>query len=457
MSANALGAACAALAFAVLANQASGAQAEAEAPVVTAQDTAPAAAAEEETITARPGPPAGQERPNLREIAVERKARKFMHRVNSRISRYVIAAMEAPEEGTAQDGLDLLARLNFKRLNPMERATVFQMEGQLHYMAGDLDKTIESFRKVINEEIFSLEDETGIRFQVAQLLAGLYRWDDAIDAIYEWFRWSTKEKPLAYYLLGIANFQLGNLDLAIVNTEKAIELVKEPKESWLQLLAALYVQTQDYKKAAPVLERLLTEFPKKNYWVQLSLIYGALEKYPQSLAVQQIAYDQGLLDQDSELRRLARAFLVAELPYPAALLLQNGIDSGNIESVPKSLELLANSWIQAREFERSLPPLIQAAEIAEDGNLFIRLGQVHLQGEKWNEAASAFKNAIEKGDLKKPGSAHLLLGIAYYNDGQAFRARSSFIDASKHESARQEAEQWIQHLDKETEAEAETS
>ena len=36
-----------------------------------------------------------------------------------------------------------------------------------------------------------------------------------------------------------------------------------------------------------MLEELVLRFPKKIYWVQLSLIYGALEKYPASLAVQQ--------------------------------------------------------------------------------------------------------------------------------------------------------------------------
>lgn len=401
--------------------------------------------------TASAGPPPGQERPNFREISIERKSRQITHRVNSRISRYLTAAMETQEEGDVEKGLKLIQRLNPKRLNPMERASVYQIEAMLHYGAGDLDKTIESFRKVIDEEILPLEQETKIRFNIAQLLAGLYRWENAIEAIYEWFRWTQNEDPLAYYLLGIANFQLGNFDLAIANTEKALEIADEPKEGWLQLLAALYVQGADYKRAAPVLEELLTRFPKKAYWVQIGLVYGALENFDASLAVQQIAYEQGLLTEDKELQRLARAYLVAELPYPAAKVLEKGIEDGSIESDAQSLELLANSWIQAREFKRSLPVLTRAAESSDDGNLFIRLGQVYLQGERWADAANAFEKAIEKGGLKKPGSALLLLGIANYNDGQAFRAKSWFISAAKHDSTRKEAEQWIAHLEKEAE------
>ncbi|MDP6977618.1 MAG: hypothetical protein QF570_03320 [Myxococcota bacterium] len=395
------------------------------------------------------GPPAGRERPDFKAVFIERRARQFTHKVNSRINRYLAAAMEQSEEQSPEVGLALIRRLNPKRLNPMERAKVFQIEGLLHYGSGNLEKTIESFNKSIAEEILPLDQEVKLRFNVAQLLAGLYKWDDAIAAIYEWFHWTQEEDALAYYLLGIANYQLGNFDLAIVNTIEALEVAKEPKESWLQLLAALWVQRNNYVKAAPVFEDLITLFPKKNYWVQLGLIYGALEKYDASLSIQQIAYEQGLLTEDKELQRLARSFLYADLPYPAAKVLQKGIDEGAIEADPDALQLLANSWIASREFERSLPPLLRAAEISEDGNLFVRLGQVHLQREEWGDAAKHFEKAIDKGGLEKPGSAHLLLGIAYYNDAQSFRAKSTFVKAARFDSAREQAEQWIDHLEKE--------
>ncbi|MBW2291563.1 MAG: tetratricopeptide repeat protein [Deltaproteobacteria bacterium] len=297
-----------------------------------------------------------------------------------------------------------------------------------------------------------LRQDTNLRYNIAQILASQFRWEEAIEALYEWFRFVPDPQPDAYYLLGIANFQLGNMDVAIVNTEKAIELADVPKEGWLQLLAALYIQDEDHASATPVLEELVVRFPKKAYWVQLGLVYGARENYRVSLAVQQVAYAQGLLTEDKELRRLARSYLYADLPYPAARVLDKGISDGSIETDPKSLELLANSWIAAREFEKSLPPLTLAAESAEDGNLYLRLGQVFLQREDWNTAAKRFEDAIQKGGLKRPGQAQLLLGIAYYNDAQVFRAKSSFIQAANHEKTREQAELWITHLETEQQA-----
>lgn len=397
----------------------------------------------------RAGPSQAVEPIDLEQMTIARKRRISLYPVNSRISRYLNAAMETQEEGDPAEGLALIARLNPKRLNPMERASVFRVEALLHYAAGKMDATIAGFRKVLDEEILPLTQETALRFNIAQLFAGLYRWNEAIEALDDWFRYVEQPKPIAYYLLGIANFQLGNPDLAIVNTEKALELAPKPKEAWLQLLAALYIQQEDYANATPILEELVVRFPKKAYWVQLGLIYGARENYRGSLAIRQIAYAQGLLTEDKELRRLARSYLYSELPYPAARVLEKGIADDKIKKDAKALELLANSWIAAREFDKSLPPLRQAAAVAEDGNLYLRLGQVYLQREAWDLAAERFEDAIKKGNLEDPGNAKLLLGIAYYNDTQVFRARSSFIEAADYDKTRVAAERWISHLERE--------
>jgi hypothetical protein len=390
-----------------------------------------------------------QEKVDVDATKRKRKARRALHSVRPRISRYLTKAAALSDEGDPGQGMATLSKLNLKRLNPMERAMVYRLLAYLAYASGDFDGTISNFRKVVGEAIMPVDAEIKIRFNIAQLLATLQRWQDSIDAIHDWSRWVAEPDPLAYYLLGIAHFQLNEIDESIAWTEKAVDSVEEPKEGWLQLLAALFVQKEDYASATPVLEEMVMRFPKKQYWVQLSLIYGALDNYRHSLAVQQVAYMQGFLIEDKALRRLARSYLYHDLPYPAAGVLEKGLEDGAIEADAESFELLANSWIAAREFERSLPPLERAAELAEDGNLYVRLGQVQLQREGWNEATNWLEKAIAKGSLKSPGNARLLLGIAYYNADRRAKARSSFQQASKHDATREEAERWIMHIDNE--------
>jgi tetratricopeptide (TPR) repeat protein len=295
----------------------------------------------------------------------------------------------------------------------------------------------------------SVDTDNRIRFNIAQLYATLQQWDKVIPALDEWFRYVQDPQPLAYYLLGISYYQLGQIDLAIANTEIAIDRSEEAPEGWLQLLAALFVQKEDYASATPVLEELVMRFPKKQYWGQLSLIYGARDDYRHSLAVQQVAYLQGLLTEDKELRRLVRSYLYHDLPYPAAKILEKELAAGNIEADPGAYEMLANSWIGAREYDRSLAPLEKAAELSSDGKLLVRLAQVHLQREEWGLAAQRLGEAIEKGGLEKPGAAELLLGIAYYEDQRVESARRAFTRARGFADSRPEAERWITHIDNE--------
>jgi tetratricopeptide (TPR) repeat protein len=395
------------------------------------------------------GSPEESEPLDLEQLRIDRKVRAARYPVDSRVSRYLKAAAEKSEDGNVDEALALLDRLDLNRRNPYERALIHRLRGYIAYTSGDNALTIQSFEDVLSEEVMSVDVDQGIRFNIAQLYAAQQKWADVIPAIQRWLRYAEVPKPLAYYLLGLAHFQLGQIDLAIENTEQAIDLAPEPVESWLQLLASLYVQKEDLASVTPVLEELVVRFPKKQYWTQLSLIYGARDDYRHSLAVQQVAYLQGFLTEDKELRRLARSYLYHELPLPAAKVLNKGIEDGLIDDDAAVYEMLANSLIAAREYDRSLDPLQKAAELAEDGELFVRLGQVHLQREEWEKAAGRLEEALDKGGLKAPGSAQLLLGIAYYEDKRVARARATFQRARKHTESRAEAERWIAHIQNE--------
>jgi tetratricopeptide (TPR) repeat protein len=383
---------------------------------------------------------------DLEKLQMQRAALATQHPVRRRVSRYLEAAQKTVDAEKPAEGIALLDKLDPKRLNPYERALVYRLQAFLAYAAFDYAGAIDRFQKVLAEEILPVRDDNRIRFAISQLHASLQQWRETIDSLGVWFRFVEVPEPLAFYLLGVAHYQLGELDPALVNARKAVELSPAPAESWLQLLAALLVQKEEFRSAVPVVEQLVERFPQKRYWMQLALLHAALEEYSTSLAVQQLAYRQGMLTDDEDLRRLARSHLHQELPYLAAELLEHGLEGGAVASDPEALELLANAWIAAREYERSLAPLEKAAALSDRGDLYVRLGQVYLQRSAWKEAARSLLEAIEKGGLSDPGNAELLLGIAYYNDDRLEQARTSFARARAHPTTRGAAERWLGYL-----------
>ena len=121
-----------------------------------------------------------------------------------------------------------------------------------------------------------------------------------------------------------------------------------------------------------------------------------------------------------------------ELPDEEAVEpVEKGFKEGTVEKTAKTWELLANAWIHAREYEKSESPLIEAARLSEDGGLYIRLAQVYIEREAWEDASDALVKAFEKGKLKDPGRAHHLHGIVYHNMNQPQKARRAFERAAK--------------------------
>ena len=95
-----------------------------------------------------------------------------------------------------------------------------------------------------------------------------------------------------------------------------------------------------------------------------------------------------------------------------------------------------------------LEPLERAAQLADDGSLYVRLAQVHIQRERWREAADALRDGLQTG-LDAPGQAFLLMGIALHSQKDLRQARSWFARAREQDDARDEAKIWLRFIDRE--------
>src|SRR5688572_5856472 len=91
--------------------------------------------------------------------------------------------------------------------------------------------------------------------------------------------------PEAYYLLGLAHYQLGDHLKALPAARRAAELAPDAPASWLELLASVLKQLGYTQAAIPWLVRLVELAPSnKTYWTELSLAYEQTDDYEKSLA-----------------------------------------------------------------------------------------------------------------------------------------------------------------------------
>ena len=354
-----------------------------------------------------------------------------------------------------------LGKLFMNRLNPAEEAAVHELYGDLAFKREDNDEARRRYALAR-----ATEDRLGIKpdralaldYKIAMLHLTDENWEEAIRVQEAWFEDTAEAAEAghvsppnarAYFTLAVSYYQNEQLDKAVTPAEKAVELGKPPQETWLGMLLAIRLRDKKYEEALPVLEQLISLYPSKRHFMNLSTVYGALGRLEEAAIPLQLAHAQGYLTKDEELRRLAQMLMYVDLPYRAARVLEAGLESEVLEPDVESLSMLGNSWIGARDYEAAIEPLSRAASIAEDGELYVRLAQVHMQRDNWGGATEALRKGIEKGGLKDPGDANLLMGIASYSEEKPEQALSWFRRAKGFESKRAEAEVWITHVETE--------
>ena len=290
-------------------------------------------------------------------------------------------------------------------------------------------------------------------FTIAQLYFVQEQWQKGINALLEWFKVTETPNANAYVLLAQGYYQIKDYDKALFNVEKAISMYvakdKIPKEQWYNLARFLYFEKNDVGKTVDTLEILLKYYPKKQYWVQLSHMYGEQKKESQQLSAMETAYVQGMLDKGTEQVTMAYLYLNAEVPYKAAKVMDKGIKNKSVEGTSKNYEILGNAWRQAQEIEKAIPAMEQAAAKSDKGELYARLGNVYLDGDQYKKAISSINKGLSRGGVKRPDNARLVLGMAYFNVKQYDKAREAFKAAGRDERSEKYASQWIKYMDSE--------
>lgn len=354
---------------------------------------------------------------------------------------------------------DMIAEDGKRALNSYELANVYNLFAFLSYATEDYAQSLRYYEQVIAQPDIPLAMEINTRFTIAQLYFVQEKWQQGIDALLVWFDLSEKPNAGAYVLLAQGYYQVKNFDLALKNVETAIGMHEDegklPKEQWYNLARFLYFDKEDYDSALDVLNTLIIYYPKKQYWVQASHLYGEKKEEQKQLALMEAAYEQGFLDRSSELVTMSYLYLNAEVPYFAASVIEKGFDDELVDDKSKNYELAGSAWAQAREVEKSIPMMEKAAAKSDEGELYVRLGNVYLDGDQFAEAADSVSKGLKKGGVKRPDQARLVLGMAYFNLGEYNKARKAFRDAGKDERSEKYAKQWISYVTSEEERQRE--
>lgn len=381
-----------------------------------------------------------------------RKTPALREKVYSQLSR----AQKLADEDKVAEGIAVLDKLQKRAatMNSYERAMMWNFYGFIYYDAEKTNEAISSFAKVVQIENIPESLELSTLLSLAQLSMQQEKYQESLKYIDRWSalkdgKDSSKVKVLkanAYYAMKKYPNALESISSAVAEAEKA---GKKPKENWLVLERALHFELKQPMKVTIVSEKLVKLYGKAKYWVELANMYGETDQTEKQLAVMEAAYQQGFVSKKNDFQTLAQLYFFNGAPFKAAKLLSEQLAKGVMDKDIKTLRFLAQAWTTAKEHEKAIPVLQQAADLSSDGNMDARLAEVLLNLEKWDDAIKAAKSAQNKGDLDNPGNINVALGMAYFNKKQFDQAIIEFKKAKKQKKVEKMANQWLKYVETE--------
>lgn len=329
-----------------------------------------------------------------------------------------------------------------------ELAVVEQFYGYVYLNKEDYRSAIPHFEKSLALKKLPEQAERQVVYTLAQLYAQFEQYDKTISLMEDWFKTAENPPANAYALLANAYAAVQRYREALPYIKKAIEKSEKPREDFYRLWLALHFELKEYKEAAAVLEEMVANWPdNKKYWEQLSGVYLELDDDKKALATLAIAYRRGMVTDEKQLLNLARMYILNDAPYEAGQIVAKGIADGQIAKTEKNYALLAEAWLQAREWDEALDALGKGGALAADGELYIRKAQLHLQLAQWKEAMDAVDKALQKGKLKKPGQAYVAQGMAAVESKNLEAAENAFRKALGFDDTRKLASDWLRYIE----------
>ena len=279
-----------------------------------------------------------------------RRTPALRNKVYEKLSEAQAAAEAKDLNGAARILDDMLASGGKNALNSYELANVYNLYAFIYYSKEDYGRALQAYENVVKQPDIPLAMEINTKYTIAQLYFVQEEWQRGINALNEWFAMTENPPESAYVLLAQGYYQLKDYNRSLLNVEKAIDMYKGkgkvPKEQWYNLARFLYFDKNDINRSVDVLEELLKYYPKKQYWVQISHMYGEQKKESEQLSAMETAYVQDMLDKGSEQVTMAYLYLNGDVPYKAAKVLDKGLKNKSVDGTSKNYEILGNAFRQ---------------------------------------------------------------------------------------------------------------
>lgn len=379
--------------------------------------------------------------PNLAKVE-ERKARKTQI-VGERVGKVLVKAFELYNQDLVDEAIAELQGV--KSNNEFDTATLNRFLGNL-YATKDEKQSIKYLTLAVAPDLLTFSDQSTSMKLLADMLLQDKQYQKAIKAYEDWILFTGEQNADAYMRIGNAYYLMNQHEKVLPAADDAIRFSAKPESNHYQLKMGSLYELKRYKELVAVVETMVQLFPEnKQFWVYLGNFYTLTEEYGKALSTLQLAYSQGYLEKDSEVRMLAQMYANNNIPYKAAVTMEKHMKSGLVKKDKTNLTFIASNFQAAREFIRAADYYGELAKLTNDADAYRRQGSAYSSVQKYNEAIAAYDKALSL-NVDKPSNVYMSLVDAYFYQKKYKEAYAALMNAKKDPSMSRQVRSWESYI-----------
>ena len=314
-------------------------------------------------------------------------------------------------------------------------------------MGNEEAKAIQYLKAAVEPDILNEGDQDQSLKLLADLQMQTKSYEEALVNYKAWMDFTGKSDGDTWTKIANAHYALKQLDKMIVPANNAIAAYgdKQNKNPYI-LKVTSYYESKKFKDAVKTLETVIQIFPEdKTWWTQLGMFYLLIEDYKKGLATLDLAYKQGFLDKESEIKTLASLYSQNQVPYKAAVLLEKYIDSGLVKRDDKNLSSLANAWHASQHIDKAAKYYGELAKMTNSAKHYSKQGMLLKQDEQFKAAIVALNKALDLG-AKNKGRLQMSIAESHFYLEEYKQAYKAINLAMKDPKTKRSAKGWVDFI-----------
>jgi len=379
---------------------------------------------------------------------------------STEIGTIVLQAQEEQGEELYQQSIATLNNaLGRPSINPYERAIALQMRGRAYYETERVQQAITDWLAAIETGAMLTGEIVNLRINIGQLYITEGQYTNGINLLETAVRDGGPDvmNDRLARMLAQAYAQAERFSDGLRWAERFWELRPnaERNRGDYSLMLFYYQQLEMIPQQMEIVEGMVARWPdEKRNWTSYASLLAQVGRDEDAFEANKIMYINGMLTESREIVRVSQYYSFFEYPYRGASILERELNAGRVERTQNNLNLLANMWRQAREWERAIPVLRQVAQLTGEGDDWVKLAEALYQEDQLSEAQTAFEEALNRGGLNRTGDTWNLLGTVRYELGRRQSALAAFQEGARFPYSRRTANGWATFIRAEIQGEA---